>query len=110
VAPRLTASVLIGAVVITTGMLHRFWDMSGGARTLEQAIFMAQLGIAAALLLYFVSGPGRWNLRALVRGAETAKHAGRKKSLSQRSRQRSFRSQPGTPRPVKSDDELADAA
>ena len=39
-----------GAVVITTGMLHRFWDMSGGARTVEQAIFMAQLGIAAALL------------------------------------------------------------
>jgi hypothetical protein len=31
-------------------MLHRFWDMSGGARTVEQAIFMAQLGIAAALL------------------------------------------------------------
>ena len=50
IAPRLTAGVLMGAVVITTGTLHRFWDMSGGARTAEHAIFMGQLGIAAALL------------------------------------------------------------
>jgi uncharacterized membrane protein YphA (DoxX/SURF4 family) len=64
IAPRLTATVLMGAVVITTGTLHRFRDMSGGARSLEQAIFMGQLGIVAALLLYFLSGPGRWSLRA----------------------------------------------
>ena len=41
IVPRLTASVLLGAVLITTGTLHRFWDMSGGARDLEQAMFMA---------------------------------------------------------------------
>jgi putative oxidoreductase len=110
VAPRLTAGVLKGAVVITAGTLHRFWDMSGGVRNLEQAVFMGQLGIAAALLLYFVSGPGRWSLRTWRKGAETAKHAGRKKSSPQRSRQRSSRSQPGTTRPATSDDELADAA
>jgi putative oxidoreductase len=110
VAPRLTAGVLMGAVVITTGTLHRFWDMSGGTRTIEQAIFMAQLGIAAALLLYFLSGPGRWSLRAWMRGTETAKHAGRKKSSPQRSRQRSSRPQPGAARPAPSDDELANAA
>ena len=110
IAPRLTAGVLMGAVVITTGTLHRFWDMSGGARSLEQAIFMAQLGIAAALLLYFLSGPGRWSLRAWMRGTETAKHAGRKKSSPQRSRPRSSRPQPGAARPAASDDELADAA
>ena len=110
IAPRLTASVLMGAVVITTGTLHRFWDMSGEARNLEQAIFMAQLGIAAALLLYFLSGPGRWSLRVWARGTETAKHSGRKKSSPQRSRQRSSRSQPSTPRPATSDGELADAA
>jgi uncharacterized membrane protein YphA (DoxX/SURF4 family) len=110
IAPRLTASALMGAVVITTGTLHRFWDMSGAARNLEQTIFMAQLGIAGGLLLYFHSGPGRWSLRAWVRGAETAKHAGRKKSSSQRSRQRSSRSQPSTTRPATSDDELANAA
>jgi putative oxidoreductase len=109
IAPRLTAGVLMGAVVITTGTLHRFWDMSGGARILEQALFMAQLGIAAALLLYFLSGPGRWSLRTWRRGAETAKHAGRKKSSPQRSRQRSPRPEASTPRPATSD-ELADAA
>ena len=108
-APRLTAGVLMGAVVITTGTLHRFWDMSGGARNLEQAVFMAQLGIAAALLLYFLSGPGRWSLRTWRRGAETAKHAGRKKSSPQRPRQRSPRPEASTPRPAASD-ELADAA
>jgi uncharacterized membrane protein YphA (DoxX/SURF4 family) len=110
IVPRLTAGMLMGAVVITTGTLHRFWDMSGGARTVEQAIFMAQLGIAAALLLYFLSGPGRWSLRAWMRGTETAKHAGRKKSSPQRSRQRSSRSEASTTRPATSDDELVDAA
>ena len=110
IAPRLTASALMGAVVITTGTLHRFWDMSGGARNLEQALFMAQLGMAAALLLYFLSGPGRWSLRTWRRGTETAKHAGHKKSSPQRSRQRSSRPQPGAARPAPNDDELADAA
>jgi putative oxidoreductase len=109
IAPRLTAGVLMGAVVITTGTLHRFWDMSGGARDLEQAMFMAQLGIAAGLLHYLVSGPGWWSSRAWVRGAETGKQ-GRKKSSPQRSRQRSSRPQPGAARPAASDDKLADAA
>jgi putative oxidoreductase len=109
IAPCLTASVLLGAVVITTGTLHRFWDMSGGARDLEQAMFMAQLGIAAGLLLYLISGPGRWSWRAWVRGARTGKQ-GRKKSSPQRSRQHSSRPQPGAARPAASDDKLADAA
>jgi len=108
IAPRLTASVLLGAVVITTGTLHRFWDMSAGVRNLEQAVFMGQLGIAAALLLYFLSGPGQWRLRAWGRG--TAKHSGRKKSSPRRSRQRSPRSEPSPTRPATSDDELAEAA
>jgi uncharacterized membrane protein YphA (DoxX/SURF4 family) len=110
IAPRLTAGMLMGAVVITTGTLHRFWDMSGGARTVEQAIFMAQLGIAAALLLYFLSGPGRWSLKAWARGGVTAKHAGRKKSSPQRAPQRSSRSQASATRPAAGEDELADAA
>jgi putative oxidoreductase len=63
VASRLTASVLMTAVLITTRALHRYWDKSGAARNLEQTIFMAQLGIAAALLLYFLNGPGRWSSR-----------------------------------------------
>src|SRR5215213_1237483 len=49
-APRLTASILIGATVITTGILHRFWEVVGPSRDVEQALFVAHLGLVAGLL------------------------------------------------------------
>jgi hypothetical protein len=48
--------------------LHRFWAMDGAARQVEQALFLTNLGLAAASLFYFVSGPGAWSLGSLWRG------------------------------------------
>ena len=74
VAHRLSAGVLIASTVITTGTLHRFWEFGGAARNLEQAVFMAQLGLVAALLFSIVAGPGAFSLQACLRpGATTAK-------------------------------------
>jgi uncharacterized membrane protein YphA (DoxX/SURF4 family) len=64
IAPRLSASALIAATAITTGTLHRFWDLAGTARQAEQMLFLAQFGIIAALLLYLVTGPGAWSWQA----------------------------------------------
>jgi uncharacterized membrane protein YphA (DoxX/SURF4 family) len=64
VAPRLTAAVIVGSLVVTTGTLHRFWDVVGAARGAEQAIFFANLAIVAGLGYYAVTGPGEWSWRA----------------------------------------------
>jgi uncharacterized membrane protein YphA (DoxX/SURF4 family) len=63
-APRLTVSALACALVIVTGTLHRFWDVPGAARTLEQAIFVGNAATLAALAFYAVSGPGAWSWQA----------------------------------------------
>jgi uncharacterized membrane protein YphA (DoxX/SURF4 family) len=47
-APRLTATVLIATTVITTGILHRFWDLAGAAR---QAMQASSLGCSSMLSL-----------------------------------------------------------
>ncbi len=74
IAPRVTAWALIAVTVISAGVLHRFWDMVGPLREAEQAIFVAQLGLIAGLLLYAISGPGAWSWQALWRSsAEGAK-------------------------------------
>jgi hypothetical protein len=52
--------------------LHRFWAMDGAARQVEQALFLTNLGLAAASLFYFVSGPGAWSLSSLGRGSAPA--------------------------------------
>ena len=76
IAPRVTAWVLIAVTVISAGVLHRFWDMVGPLREAEQAIFVAQLGLTAGLLLYAISGPGAWSWQALWRSsAKTTKPA-----------------------------------
>src|SRR3954453_18575823 len=33
-APRLTAAMLTGSILVTTGTLHRFWDFAGPGRAL----------------------------------------------------------------------------
>ena len=61
IAPRLTAGALIAVTAVTTALLHRFWEYGGGIRQIEQATFLAHLGITAGLLFYIVSGPGAWS-------------------------------------------------
>jgi hypothetical protein len=56
-APRVTASALIATTMITTGILHRFWDLAGAVRQAEQALFMAHAGLVAGLLFYAVAEP-----------------------------------------------------
>jgi uncharacterized membrane protein YphA (DoxX/SURF4 family) len=100
-APRLTASALIATTVITTGILHRFWDLAGVARQTEQALFLAHAGLIAGLLFYAVAGPGAWSLIALwSRGAAKPNAAGKKKP----------RAKSTAARQVKAQDELAEAA
>jgi uncharacterized membrane protein YphA (DoxX/SURF4 family) len=63
-APRVAAAVLVGATVITTAALHRFWEIEGITRHAEQAIFFGNLSLVAGLLIYSVSGPGAWSWQA----------------------------------------------
>jgi uncharacterized membrane protein YphA (DoxX/SURF4 family) len=99
-APRLTATVLIATTVITTGILHRFWDLAGAARQAEQALFLAYAGLIAGLLFYAVAGPGAWSFKALwSRGAAKPKPAAKRKP----------RARSTAARQVKAQDELAEA-
>jgi uncharacterized membrane protein YphA (DoxX/SURF4 family) len=100
-APRLTASALIVTTVITTGMLHRFWDLAGAARQGEQALVLAHAGLAAGLLFYAVAGPGAWNLTALWR-----RDAAKRKAAAKRNP----RPKPTAARQAKAQDQLAEAA
>jgi putative oxidoreductase len=108
VAPRLSACALITAMAITTGTLHRFWDLAGAARQAEQTLFLAQFGIIAALLLYLVTGPGAWSWQAWWRAdARKPKPAAKNKKPP---RPRAARPRPVPSRPSPADEDLADAA
>ena len=65
VAPRLTASVMVSSLVITTGTFHRFWDVVGAARATEQTILLGNMALVAGLIFYSVTGPGDWSWRSL---------------------------------------------
>jgi putative oxidoreductase len=108
IAPRLSACALIVATVISTGTLHRFWELAGTAHQAEQTLFLAQLGIIAALLLYLITGPGAWSWQAWWRAdAKKPKPAARNKKPS---RPRAARPRPVPSRPSPADEDLADAA
>jgi uncharacterized membrane protein YphA (DoxX/SURF4 family) len=108
VAPRLSACALIAATVITTGTLHRFWEVGGAARQAEQTLFIAQFGIIGALLLYLVTGPGAWSWQAWWRtDPKKPKPAAKSKKPP---RPRAARPRPVPSRPSPPDEELADAA
>lgn len=70
-APRLCAGALIGALIISTGILHRFWEVQGVAGQLEQAVFMGNLALVAGLIFYALAGPGRWSWQAIWSPANT---------------------------------------
>jgi uncharacterized membrane protein YphA (DoxX/SURF4 family) len=106
-APRATASALIGATLIATGTLHRFWDVAGPARWLEQGLFLAHLGVLAGLLFFLVSGPGGWSWQYWWKGTGSrTKPAARKKAA----RPRTAKPKAAPARPMEDEDELADAA
>lgn len=100
-APRLTVSAVAASLVITTGTLHRFWDVAGPGRALEQAAFVAGAAMLAGLALYAVTGPGAWSWQGFWNPVEApAPEPARKKA-----------SRPRKPRPKPvSDDESAPAA
>jgi putative oxidoreductase len=109
IAPRLSASVLIAALVVTTGTLHRFWDYGGLNRQAEQVVFLSHLGVLAGLLFYGLTGPGAWSWQGWWRGMNgKAKPA--KGKRKQPSRPRSPKPRPAPARPMADEDELADAA
>lgn len=81
-APRLTVSALATSLVITTGALHRFWDVAGPARAVEQAFFTAGAATLAGLLLYAITGPGALSWQAFWKAAEAPAPQGAKKKPS----------------------------
>jgi uncharacterized membrane protein YphA (DoxX/SURF4 family) len=106
-APRLSGSILVAATAVTTLAQHRFWEFTGAARHAEQAIFMANLGIAAGLMFYLVSGPGALSWQSWWSGeARSRKPAARKKV----SRPRSSKPRPAQAKPAPAEDEFAEAA
>lgn len=106
-APRLAPAVMMGATVVTTGALHRFWEFGAAARPLEQAIFTSQLGILAGLSFAMVCGPGTWTLPSWWNGlGAVSKPAPKKKPA----RSKAAKPKPAKPRPSVDEEELADAA
>lgn len=106
-APRLSAGALLTTSLAMSLILHRFWDIEGAARQLEQTLFVAQLGTTAALLLYLVTGPGAWSWQGWrSKDGQKRKPTPKKKP----SRPRTTPPRPVSPRPAATDDELADAA
>lgn len=109
-APRLSAAVLIAALVVTTGTMHRFWDYAGLNRQAEQAVFLSHLGVLAGLLFYGLMGPGAWSWQGWWQGLN-GKGKPAKSKKKQPSRPRAPKPRPAPVRPVADDqDELADAA
>lgn len=71
-APRITGLGLAALPVLTALVLHRFWDYAGALRAAEQAALLADLGLAAGLVFYAMSGPGAWSWQtwwSTLRGA-----------------------------------------
>jgi uncharacterized membrane protein YphA (DoxX/SURF4 family) len=103
-APRVTTSALIGATLMTTATLYRFWDVAGAARSVQQSIFLANLGVLAALLFLLVSGPGAFSWQTFWKGAGVRSKPKKKASRPRAAKPKS------APRPVDDEEELADAA
>jgi uncharacterized membrane protein YphA (DoxX/SURF4 family) len=88
VAPRVTAGALVLVTVISTGVLHRFWEMVGPFRDAEQALFVSQLGLMGGLMLYAIAGPGAWSWQALWRSSPASARPAKKSASSKKARPR----------------------
>ena len=62
--PRVTGVTLAIYSAAMTLLLHPFWNFAGGTRHTEQALFLANAGVVAGLLLYALTGPGEWSWQA----------------------------------------------
>jgi len=63
VVPRWTSLALIAFVIMATATTHRYWEFTeAAARRAQEINFYKNAGIVAALLFYFVSGPGAWSI------------------------------------------------
>ena len=67
VLPRATALLLIVYTILTTLLLHRFWEFGGVFRHAEQSAFIADMALIAAMLFYMQAGPGEWSWSGLRR-------------------------------------------
>jgi len=54
------------AVIVATGISHRFWEFAEAARRAQESQFFKNLSIIGGFLLLFVSGSGRFGLDALL--------------------------------------------
>ena len=99
-APRVAAAVLVGATVITTAALHRFWEIEGITRHAEQAIFFGNLSLVAGLLIYSVSGPGAWSWQAFWTEKAERMKAAKKSGRSRRPKTSAAHSREGLAQPA----------
>ena len=67
--PRVTGVTLALYTAVTTLLLHPFWNFPGATRHIEQALFVANVGVVAGLLLYALTGPGEWSWQAWWRSS-----------------------------------------
>jgi putative oxidoreductase len=70
VAPQLSVAALMVAGLVTTAVLHRFWEYSGAVWVTEHAQFMGAIGSMGGLLLFAVAGPGAWSWKAWREGPQ----------------------------------------
>lgn len=65
VVPGLTSLMLIGFVIVATGISHRYWDFADAAARRGQEIsFFKNVGIVGGLMFYWAAGAGTWVLGA----------------------------------------------
>ncbi|WP_414471621.1 DoxX family protein [Microvirga sp. M2] len=107
-APRVSALALIATVAISTGALHRFWDYGGLNRQVEQALFLANLGVLSGLMFSLIAGPGAWSWQGWWSGMGVRKPA--KKKRQSRPRAAKPKPKPAPVRPAEDEEEFANAA
>jgi len=66
-ASRYAALLLIAFTIAATWIAHRYWTMSGEARTANTTQFWKNVSIMGGLLAVFVAGPGRVSIDGLLR-------------------------------------------
>ena len=66
---RVTALLMIGFVIVATLISHRFWEVQGAARQMQQVQFSKNVAIIGGFVLMFALGGGRFAMERLWRRA-----------------------------------------
>src|SRR5437016_8117651 len=61
----------VWAVIVATGISHRYWEFAEAARRLQESQFLKNLSIIGGFLLLFATGSGRFGLDALLARRKT---------------------------------------